>query len=396
MSTEPLQGPTTLSDRLAGPTVRKLGWNPALDGARGVGVVLVMTFHFLVQMTDKLDGTPILVDMFFVLSAFLITTLLLEERAAKRSISLRAFYLRRAFRLFPAVYALLAVFTLVALVAGGENRGRLLAEALTAAFYVYNLFVAWVGVEGQVLIQLWTLSIEEQFYFVWPLLLIGAMAAGKQRRMTVLVSAMAAVVVLLPALRLGIGNSVPDPETLLGARNLESFVFGLSIMRPDSLVLGCLAAMLFRLEPIMASDKLQRWLPVAGTVALVMYVMTFMLGGFGPFQPFISPFYNLTVLAMPLFVLDLVRRPDAPAARFLSHPVWIWFGKRSYGIYIWHLVIYFPIQAFFNNLFVGRLRLATLAAFPFSVAATIGVAVLSWNYIETPALRIKARYSRND
>ena len=73
-----------------------------------------------------------------------------------------------------------------------------------------------------------------------------------------------------------------------------------------------------------------------------------------------------------------------------------WFGKRSYGIYIWHLLIYFPIQAFFNDVFVGRVKLATLAAFPFAVAATIGVSVLSWNYIETPALRIKQRYSRND
>lgn len=389
MSTEPLQGRRTITDRLSAPTTRKLGWNPALDGARGVSVVLVMSFHFLVQMTDKLDGTPILVDMFFVLSGFLITTLLFEERAKRGAISLRDFYLRRVFRLFPAVYALLAVFTVFALVVGGEHRGRLLAEALTAALYVYNLFVAWVGVEGQVLIQLWTLSLEEQFYFVWPLLLIGALAAGRHRRMHVLLGAMVAFVVVLPILRMGL-----EPE--LGARNLESFVFGLAIMRPDSLVLGCLAAFLFRLEPTMDSPGLQRWLPIAGRVALAMYAATFLLGGFTPFEPFLSPFYNLTVIAMPFFVLDMVRRPESRVARALSHPICGWFGKRSYGIYIWHLLIYFPIQAFFNDVFVGRLKLATLAAFPFAVAATIGVSVLSWNYIETPALRIKQRYARND
>jgi peptidoglycan/LPS O-acetylase OafA/YrhL len=131
-------------------------------------------------------------------------------------------------------------------------------------------------------------------------------------------------------------------------------------------------------------------------VALVMYAATFLLGGFTPFLPFVSVFYNLTVLAMPFFVLDLVRRPESAPARFLSHKVWSWFGKRSYGIYIWHLIIYFPIQAFFNDVFVGRTKLATLAAFPFAVAATIGVSVLSWNFIETPALRIKARYARPD
>jgi peptidoglycan/LPS O-acetylase OafA/YrhL len=389
LSTEPLEGHPGLVERLTAPTTRRLGWNPALDGARGMSVLLVMSFHFLVQMTDLLDGTPILVDMFFVLSGFLITTLLFEERSGKGAISLRAFYLRRVFRLFPAVYALLAVFTVVALVAGGEHRGALLAEALTAGLYVYNIFIAWVGVEGQVLIQLWTLSIEEQFYFVWPLVLIGALKVGQRLRMRVLLGAMFAIVIALPVLRMTL-----EPE--LGARTFESFVFGLAIMRPDSLVLGCLAAMLFRLEPTMDAPWLQRWLPIAGRVALTTYAMAFLLGGLTFFRPFISPFYNLAVLAMPFFVLDLVRRPSARFATWLAHPVWIWFGKRSYGIYIWHLVIYFPIQAFFNGVFAGRVRLATLAAFPFSIAATIGVAVLSWNFIETPALRIKQRYARND
>lgn len=388
MSTEPLQGGGTIADRLSGPTTRKLGWNPALDGARGASVLLVMSFHFLVQMTDMLDGTPILVDMFFVLSGFLITTLLFEERAARGAISLRDFYLRRVFRLFPAVYALLGVFTLFVLLVGGEHRAQLLAEAVTAALYVYNLFVAWTGVEGQVLIQLWTLSLEEQFYFVWPLLLIGALAVGRRRRMPMLIGGMVAIVVVLPMLRMFL-----EPE--VGARTLESFVFGLAIMRPDSLVLGCLAAILFRLEPTMDSPALQRWLPVAGQVALVMYAMAFLLGGFAFFEPFVSPFYNLTVIAMPFFVLDMIRRPASRVSTILSHPSLGWFGKRSYGIYIWHLLIYFPIQAFFNDVFVGRVKVATLAAFPFAVAATIGVSVLSWNYIETPALRIKARYARN-
>lgn len=389
MSTEPIEGHPSLVERLTAPTVRRLGWNPALDGARGLSVLLVMSFHFLVQMTELLDGTPILVDMFFVLSGFLITTLLFEERSGRGAISLRAFYLRRVFRLFPAVYTLLAVFTVVVLIAGGEHRGELLAEALTAGLYVYNLFIAWVGVEGQVLIQLWTLSIEEQFYFVWPLVLIAALKVGNRLRMRALLGAMVAIVVILPVLRMTL-----EPE--LGARTFESFVFGLAIMRPDSLVLGCLAAMLFRLEPRMDAPWLQRWLPIAGRVALALYAMAFLLGGLDFFQPFISPFYNLTVLAMPFFVLDLVRRPSSRFAAPLARPIWVWLGKRSYGIYIWHLVIYFPIQAFFNGVFTGRVKLATLAAFPFSVAATIGVAVLSWNYIETPALRIKQRYARGD
>jgi peptidoglycan/LPS O-acetylase OafA/YrhL len=379
----------SIADRLTGPTERKLGWNPALDGVRGVGVVLVMTFHYLVQMTDRLDGSPILVDLFFILSGFLITTLIFEERSAKGSVSLRNFYLRRIFRLFPAVYALLGVFLVGTLLFGGSHRGELLAEFFAAALYVYDFFVAWVGVEGQVLVQLWTLSVEEQFYFVWPLVLMAALKVGSGRRVKGLVAVMVAIVVVMPVLRMTL-----EPE--LGARTAESFVFGISIMRPDSLVLGCLAAFLWRLEPTSQHPWLKRWLPIAGWAAGIMFAVAFLLGGFTPFEPFLSPFYNLAVIVLPFGVLDLVRRPHTAFARRLTHPIWLWFGKRSYGIYIWHLLVYFPIQAFFNDVFPGQTKTATLAAFPFAVAGTIGVSVLSWNFIETPALRMKQRYSRSE
>lgn len=376
---------TSLSTRLTQPTERRLGWRPALDGARGLSVAIVISFHFL--GSKYVDGAPILVDMFFVLSGFLITTLLFEERSGHGAISLRNFYMRRVFRLFPAVYALLAVFLVVLLLFGGDKRSELFAEFITAALYVYNFLVAYTGVEGKVLIQLWTLSIEEQFYFVWPLALLLALRARRRLGMQALLAGVIALVVLLPVLRLTL-----EPE--LGARTLSSTVFGLAIMRPDSILLGCLAAVVWRLEPLEFSPraaKVSRW---AAAVALVMFWTALLLGGFTPFAPFVSVFYNLTVLAVPIWVLDVVRRPESAVAKVLSHPVLLWLGKRSYGIYIWHMLIYFPIQAFFNDLMPGRTRLATIAAFPFAFAITIGVSVLSWNYVETPALRTKQRFSR--
>ena len=376
---------TSYTAKLAGPTERKLGWNPALDGARGVSVVLVMSFHFM--GSRYLDGAPILVDMFFMLSGFLITTLMFEERAARGAISLRDFYLRRVFRLFPAVYTLLAVFLVFALLFGGAEREQYVIEFLAAAFYVYDFWIAWVGVEGQALVQLWTLSLEEQFYFVCPLLLIGAMKAGKARRMNALLVGMFAVVIIMPVLRMTL-----TPE--LGGKTLESFIFGFSILRPDSLVLGCLVAMIFRLDPAKNSAALQRFLPIGGNIALVMFAMTLCLGGFTPFAPFVSLFYNLTVIAMALWILDLVRRPEAKFASLLALPICRWFGKRSYGIYIWHLLIYFVILSFFENVFVGRPKLALLVTFPIAFAVTIGVSVLSWNYVETPALKYKERFAR--
>jgi peptidoglycan/LPS O-acetylase OafA/YrhL len=180
----------------------------------------------------------------------------------------------------------------------------------------------------------------------------------------------------------------------LGGKTLESFVFGFSILRPDSLVLGCLVAMIFRLDPAKNSPALQRFLPIGGNIALVMFAMTLCLGGFAPFAPFVSLFYNVTVIAMALWILDLVRRPQAKFATLLALPICRWFGKRSYGIYIWHLLIYFVILSFFEGVFVGRPKLALLVTFPIAFAVTIGVSVLSWNYVETPALKYKERFAR--
>jgi peptidoglycan/LPS O-acetylase OafA/YrhL len=375
---------TRLAARLTRPTERRLGWNPSLDGARGGGVVIVIAFHFV--GSRYLEGAPILVDMFFVLSGFLITTLLFEERASQGSISLRNFYLRRVFRLFPAVYALLAVFLVALVLFGGEQRGVLFQEFLAASLYVYNFLVAYTGVEGKVLVQLWTLSIEEQFYFVWPIVLIAALGARRRLGMTTLLVGVAALIVVPPILRMTL-----EPE--LGARTFESTVFGLAILRPDSLMLGCVAAMLWRLEPAVLSPRAQTAARVSSAIAFTMFVMTLILGGFSPFAPFVSPFYNLTVLVVPVWLVDMVRRPDSAVAKGLSHPVLLWFGKRSYGIYIWHMVLYFPIRGIVEGILVDRTRLVTIVTFPLAFAATVGVAVISWNYIETPALRVKQRFA---
>ena len=380
--------------RLTEPTDWKLGWAPQLDGLRGVATTCVMTMHFLSQFDAHVRALAIGVDVFFALSGFLITTLLFSELDRKGTISIRKFYIRRAVRLFPALYALLAVFLVFAVVAGGKDRSHYLAEVAAAFFYVYNFFVAWVGVTGNALIQLWTLSVEQQFYLLWPLAFVFAFKPKRDdidlsARLTALTGLLLATVIVFPLLRMTLPHD-------LGAHTATSFIFGFSIMRPDAVALGCLAAFAMRLwPPAIKPDTAgpsESKLSMAGNVALGVIVAAILLGSIDAFRPFVSPLSNLATIACAVFVFDLVRNPDKPAARVLRLKPIVWMGERSYAMYIWHLLLFFVVKGFVEGALPGRTRLVEIAAFPLSMALTILVSMASWRFVESPAMKLKKRF----
>src|SRR5919198_6163322 len=145
---------------------RRLGHRPALDGIRGVAIAAVVAQHAFGIPTAGYLG----VDLFFVLSGFLITTLLLEEHAESGAISLRAFYRRRALRLLPALFVAISVLLLVELVLAATGRGHLRREATGALFgvaYVTDFARVYSSrVHAHTLDHLWSLAVEEQFYIV--------------------------------------------------------------------------------------------------------------------------------------------------------------------------------------------------------------------------------------
>src|SRR5438093_1585780 len=157
---------------------RRLGYRPALDGVRGIAIAIVVAFHAFGWPAAGTLG----VDLFFVLSGFLITTLLLEEHARSGRIGIRAFYLRRARRLLPALFALLVPFLLIALAAvvfRGSSPSALFLGLGAALTYTSNIVVAAdPSAVPAALIHLWSLGAEEQFYIVWPLLLVVLMRRG--------------------------------------------------------------------------------------------------------------------------------------------------------------------------------------------------------------------------
>jgi peptidoglycan/LPS O-acetylase OafA/YrhL len=175
--------------------VRSARYEPALDGVRGVAILCVILHH-----ARLLPGGFLGVDAFFVLSGFLITSLLLQEWRTHRTISLRLFYERRALRLLPALAALLApallVLVLMATAGGaGADELRPLAQGIGfGAFYLAN-FARATGLGLGALAHLWSLAAEEQFYLVWPIVLLVCLRRGASpARVCVVLAALAALV----------------------------------------------------------------------------------------------------------------------------------------------------------------------------------------------------------
>lgn len=389
---------TSMADRLVAPSEWRIGWAPQLDGLRAVATLFVMVFHFLSSFGKYLGGLVIGVDIFFALSGFLITTILFTELDNKGTISLRRFYFRRAIRLFPALYTLLAVFGFFALIAGGADRNHYLAEVLAAFFYVYNFFIAWVGVTGNALIQLWTLSIEQQFYLLWPLVFLVAfrprrILEGTERsgqstlpaRVRVLLVVMAVFVIVLPLLRMTLPRDVDGGSA-------GSFVFGLSIMRPDAVALGCLAAFAMRVLSDRSSASRESRLSLAGNVALVVIIASVVLAPIDVFRPFVSPLANLAIFASAVFVFDLLRNPDKPVAKLLRSRALVWIGERSYAMYIWHLLLFFVLKGAISGAFPGKTRFVEVVTLPFALGATTLVAMASWRFVEQPAMKLRGRF----
>jgi peptidoglycan/LPS O-acetylase OafA/YrhL len=331
-------------------SVRTLGHVPALDGLRGIAILLVLAAH----SNDFLPGGRLGVDLFFVLSGFLITSLLLQEWGREGSISLGAFYRRRALRLFPALYGMLLVYAVfVGVVAEQTGWER---SVVYGGLYVYNVAHGWLGHTGVGIDHLWTLAAEEQFYLVWPPLLVLALRRSISPRALI-----ATLLVLAAAIAVWRGVLVQSVH--YGPRMVGPDV------RADPLLLGCLAGLVY-------GFGLVRRVPLG--LASVLGVLGAVLA-LSVREPAVS--YHVVVL--PLFcacaavvVYTCAAHRAWWLARLVSHEPLRWFGKISYGLYIWH----FPLFA--------------LVGWQLGIPLSIAVAAISYRYVERPFLR--RRHTRRE
>ena len=333
-----------------------------LDGVRGVAVLAIVAFH---AMSDRLPGGYVGVDLFFVLSGFLITRLLVAELAARGRLDLRAFYVRRALRLMPALLLCCAVSApLFALLQVSEGPQSLLGT-LTAVTYTSSVLAA-SGADLGWMVHTWSLSVEEYFYVVWPLFL--AAFALRKHRLTV----MAAVVGAAIAYRLWSGMGTDW--------TLERIAYAPDT-RAEQLLVGAFVA-------VWVSDRTLR-VPTGVIAAAVLAFAGFAVlpARFG--EPFYFHLGGSTVVAVAaaVVVAGLADGRSAPLHHLAAWRPLVWVGERSYGIYLWNL----PIVAI-----VAATPVPDPAQMPVKLVLTFLVPTLSYRFVERPCLRLKDRYAAGE
>ncbi|WP_369131904.1 acyltransferase family protein [Modestobacter sp. I12A-02662] len=340
--------------------VAEFGYKPALDGLRGAAAIAVLYAHVV---PDLLPGGDVSLYLFFALSGYLITGLLLTEISRNGTIDLPRFYGRRAIRLLPAILLVLAaVAVLTALTPTGPSWTAMAA----VLFYVGNWYRAFGGELGT-LTHTWSLSVEEQFYLVWPLVCLAALAVAVRRRADP-ARVLAWVTAAGCVLALGIRVLLVDGPTVR--------IYNGTDTRIDFILYGCLLSCLIR---TMDRERLARWLarafPVALLVALAWLVFHRPQQGDALMW---TVGYTVIAVSSTVIVGHLGLRPDSRAARPLKHPALIWLGKMSYGFYLWH----FPILAFLRAAGVPVAALAVLG-----LVLSVGMAWASFRLVEAPISR---------
>lgn len=328
----------------------RLGHRPALDGLRGIAVLLVVAAHSVPAWFPGFGTAG--VTVFFVLSGFLITSLLLDEFDDTGRIHLRAFYWRRAARLFPALAVFVAVIVSLQVFVA-RNFGHP-SDAIAVALYVGNWIPATGGTMGG-LDHTWSLAVEEQFYLLFPLCLVAI--AGRVSRRTLLVVVTVGALASA-ALRVGL--------VLFGAS--ADRVYNGTDTVACLLLTGCVTAIATRLRPAKARPRLA--LALLAGVAVTGLAVTETTGA--------RTLYPLAVaLAAAVALVSLLDTESLTASWLVT------VGRRSYGLYLWH----FPLLMIVGEALDIGGGIPRWASAPFLLAASWGLTCLSWRYVEQPAQR---------
>ncbi|MCO1656062.1 acyltransferase family protein [Pseudonocardia humida] len=348
---------------------------PALDGLRGVAVLGVLLHH-----AGPLPGGFLGVDLFLVLSGFLITGLLLREVEATGTVSLTAFWGRRTRRLLPALAAVLSGTTMLVWALG---RAELLRTALADGPWAQLGLLNWHLVAdsagywdrfgpGRVFEHLWSIAVEEQFYLAWPVVLVAVAAVARRRGRRLdpavaTIAALAALASLAAAVALA---GAPDPTRVHMGTDTRACALLLGALAATGPVRGALALAAGRwaaaLSAVLAAGTAALWALADGERSAWLFG-----GGLGAHS-----------LAAALLVGLCAQAPGGPVAAALGWRPLRWTGRISYSLYLWH----WPLLVLTGP---GRGPLATILA----CGLAVGLAALSTHLVEDP-IRFRARWAR--
>ncbi|MFM8625864.1 MAG: acyltransferase family protein [Actinomycetota bacterium] len=381
---------------------------PALDGLRALAVIAVIVYH---ANHEWLGGGFLGVEVFFVVSGYLITLLLTAERERTGTVSLREFWIRRARRLLPALFVLLAGAIIWCALFDRERLGMLRGDVASGLAYGANWFQIWTGSSYTSdfafapLRHLWSLAVEEQWYIVWPLVVAVATRRLRRSRLPILgasllVVSLAVTVWTAVMFRSGpVGTIAETPEqyvSLFGREVLRTdFLYLGTLSRSSGLLLGAALAMVWRPWALRRgrggeSAGMLDVAAVAGLAAIAAMCWQFRTvvdvtdGGRQPYELLYRGGFFAVGVATAVVIAAVTHSRSQVGRWVIGSPVLVWIGRRSYGLYLYHWFI-----------FQAHRKLAGVALgledFAFLMMVTLVVTELSFRFVELPFRDGRAR-----
>lgn len=355
----------------------EMGYLPGLDGVRALAVLGVLLYH---ADLGWIRGGFLGVDVFFVLSGFLITSLILEELDRSDRVNFGRFYLGRARRLLPALLVMLLVVGAVVALWYRDAAYQFARDSLASALYVNNWWyiatdLSYFEAIGRppLLTHLWSLAVEEQFYLVWPLL--AFLVYRRFRRPGVGIFALAlALLSTAWMITMSVSQGFPDfADPSRAYFGTDSHAMGLLI--------GATLATFWRPGRLstVVSPSARRLITCIGVLALVTVIAFFIF--VGEYTPWMYRGGFLGLAVVVAILLAAASHPASPLGRRMGTQPWRYLGQRSYGLYLWHWPIFMLTRPVLDIALDGIWLLSL------RLALTIAVTELSFRFIEMPIRR---------
>jgi peptidoglycan/LPS O-acetylase OafA/YrhL len=360
-------------------TNQQTHYYPALDGLRGVAILLVVFLHVFDFLNYFFFGW-LGVDLFFVLSGFLITEILLKT--VDKPNFLRNFYMRRILRIFPLFYLTLIICLLLL--------PQIKSIPLNFDYYTKNQFWLWTYLQNwlyvfkqphdnKMLLHTWSLAVEEQFYLVWPAIILLI------RKPKVLLA-----ISIIALIAVGIARYIIWSFEVQDLAYSSLYTF----TRIDGLCIGCILALLMQINPGFLKKYTTLIVLLMAAINFIFYFINNQISFSLPYLAFVG--YTTFAVLFGILVYEAVMGESKIIRILFNNSILKFFGKISYGLYVYHWPVYILLFPVFLNLLFNKLSLPYLYAKIGSAFLVILFAVLislfSYHFFEKKFLRLKKRY----